>query len=834
MVGPNTRYARAMITGGSNPPLVTGRSRPIPDAGGDFDVSIEAVSWVVELRLNPGESVNITVGITQDLGDVAAPAATLATGTIDDPWRGGPRSFPGAPGLSVTVATSLIDPTDAGYLARAKAAGVSGVLVVPQGFIVDFVDIPGLYKPSPPAPPPALGSAHVAGYISDDHKGRIFTNRIPVGTWTSDTQYIEPQVKITAFGGPTIPAGAKIRWIIIDPDDPTNDDSGFHRDWGPYVDANDYSAGPAFTPIGAHDGDNTLAYSPGNADPSKLFGAGKSGNNRWETATGGQAPAPSSPTQADSPLTISADQKSATASVRVHCPNVLGTNLILKAQLINTPAGIPVHQAATGVMTMWSRIDVEVKRMAGAFSMASALPNIPPFFLPACVQLDFQAEVTVAGALDKATVAATEDLEDTGTSAWVNAAFTNKAAPGWFFLGAARLASPLPPGGHHPPIFDGTTYTLGTTGLDCWVQVNGHLAHPSYLKFTWTDGAGNQQSAGFGASSKSFVGTKTRIVLSENDITPLFTGYDADGSLNHATASYRKYFPQHELPPGAGALVPGGFGVPAAGANLKIFRPGAVFTDGISPTLSSGGDDFFGGRTVIFTQTPSHAASFVPEPDDPAVTEIAGAGSFAAGRDVYIRVSLVNGHGETSPSDPFKFPGTTASDQFSVPSPTLTPWHAALAGANAVTGYNVYEADVSAGAAAPPRTSFKKVNAALVPIGTPTLVNNTAAGAAPHFNTAAITPAIAVSDFDSGVLETVVHEFTHAFGMPHKCGYWNWRTPRQKSCCMNYFDTWLVDAAFKLLPNTVGKQGNDMCGRHLMEVRRVHLERNTALKGLGW
>jgi hypothetical protein len=49
---------------------------------------------------------------------------------------------------------------------------------------------------------------------------------------------------------------------------------------------------------------------------------------------------------------------------------------------------------------------------------------------------------------------------------------------------------------------------------------------------------------------------------------------------------------------------------------------------------------------------------------------------------------------------------------------------------------------------------------------------------------------------------------------------------------MNYFNTWLIDPATKnLLPNTVGKQGNDMCGRHLMEVRRVHLKDNP---GLGW
>lgn len=832
MVGSNTRYASATITGGSNPPLVTGRSRPIPDAGGALDLTVEAIPWVTELRLNPGESINVVVGIMQDLGDAAPPAATLITGIIADPWRGGFRSLGAGPTIAVFLATTLIDPTDAGYLARAKAAGVSGALVVPQGFIVDFVDILGLYKPGAAGPPPALGSAHKVGYISEDNKGRVFTNRTPDGTWTRDTQYIEPQVNVTAFGGITIPAGAKIHWKILDPDDPTNDDSGFHRDWGPYIDANDYTGAPAFTPVGAHDGDNTLAYSPGNADPSKLFGSGKSGNNRWETATGGQAPAPTSSTEADTPLTIAAGQKSGTASVRIHCPNVLGTNLIIKAQLINTPGAIPVHNAATGIITMWSRLDVEVKRMAGAFTLANALLGIPRFFEPACVQLDFQAEAVVA---DKHPMAPDDDHEDSATTAWVDNVFANKANGGWFFLAAARLASPAP-GGPSPAPIVRTTYTLGVTGSQPWVQVKGWLPNASFVRFIWTDGAGVEQKAGFSVRSPVVkVGGDSRISVRPVDATPLFTGDDADGSVSHAYNSFRLYYPQHELPHGAAALVPGGFGIPSAGATVRISPPGAVVTDGISPSLKVGGDDYFAGRTVIFTG--AHTDSLVSVPHAAAVTRNPGAGAFAAGRDVYITLSFVNGHGQTRLSEFVPLVGTAANDQFSVASPILGAWDLALPGANAITGYNVYEADVATGAAAPPRTAFKKVNAAAVAIGTPVLVNNTATGVAPPTtNTATIVPPVQEEDFDKNIVSTVVHEFTHAFGMPHKCGYWDWRTPRANSCCMNYFNTWLVDPAnsFKLLPNTIGKGGNHMCGRHLMEVRRVHLERNTALKNLGW
>jgi hypothetical protein len=844
LAGSNTRYARALVQVGAGPELMTGRSRPIPNAGGTFDLTPEAVPWVFELSLDPTESVLIRVHIAQDLGDAGPPAPVVVTGSIADPWKSGITTLGTlpAPQVRVRVTTTYINPTDAAFVARASAAsGVSATLTAPQGFIVQFTDILGLYKPIPAAPPPALGSAHVAGYASGDNLGRVFTNRLPNGTWKRDTQFIEVQAKIIAFGGPTIPAAAKIQWTISDPDDPTNEFSHFHREWGPYVDPNDYGPAPAFAPLGAHAGDNVAAFSPGNADEAKLFGVGVSGTARWHAATGGPAPSPASSSQAKSPLTL-VDPKTAKTSVRIHCPNVLGTNMTIKAELIGTPAGIPVHNATTGVITMWSRIDVEVKRMSGAFTLAGALQHIPPFFLPACVQMDFQAEALVPAPLNQIPIAATRALEDTKSTAWVNAAFTNKAKGGWFFLGAAGIASPLPGGASSPPpLFDGTSYTLGTTGSDAWVEVPGALAHPAYLEFSWTDGAGNQQSAGFGVESSSVVGANTRMVLDGNDLTPLFTGHDSDGSIEHAYLSYREYFPQHEKHSSGGPLVSGtgGFGVPSAGANVTVFRPGHVFTSGISPSLSTGGKDFFAGRTVIFTTVPNKAASFLPRPDKPVVSRTAGTGAFAAGRDVYIGFSLINGHGESAISHIFAFTGvgTSAGDRFSVPSPPLSPWHLALAGANAVTGYNVYEADVPTGSAPPHLSDLKKVNAASVPIGTSTPVNTTGTGSAPlTTSTAAITPAIPIDGFDDAIVATVTHEFTHAFGMPHKCGNWNWRTPRQHSCSMNYFDTWLDDptAGFKLLPNTVGKKSNDLCGRHLMEVRRVHLERNKALKALGW
>jgi hypothetical protein len=71
----------------------------------------------------------------------------------------------------------------------------------------------------------------------------------------------------------------------------------------------------------------------------------------------------------------------------------------------------------------------------------------------------------------------------------------------------------------------------------------------------------------------------------------------------------------------------------------------------------------------------------------------------------------------------------------------LAAWIQALGVPYAVTGYNVYEADVATAAAAPAIGAFKKVNGAAVAIGVSTNVNSTAVGVAPQvFNGATVVP----------------------------------------------------------------------------------------------
>lgn len=120
----------------------------------------------------------------------------------------------------------------------------------------------------------------------------------------------------------------------------------------------------------------------------------------------------------------------------------------------------------------------------------------------------------------------------------------------------------------------------------------------------------------------------------------------------------------------------------------------------------------------------------------PAVVNNPAAGAFPAGRDVYIAITLVNGNGETVPGPIFSFLNTALNDQFAVPSPVLPLWVQALTGANAVTGWKAYEADVAHGSAAPALSAFKN-SGGLTNIGTNIFMNGAGAGAAPPVATTA-------------------------------------------------------------------------------------------------
>lgn len=83
----------------------------------------------------------------------------------------------------------------------------------------------------------------------------------------------------------------------------------------------------------------------------------------------------------------------------------------------------------------------------------------------------------------------------------------------------------------------------------------------------------------------------------------------------------------------------------------------------------------------------------------------------------------------------------------------------------------------------------------------------------------------------AGMLHTIVHEFGHAFGFPHKCGHYAARNEGRQSCAMNYFNTWVFAEGTTTIEKRfdTAKKSNRFCARHINGIRRVHLEDNVAL-----
>lgn len=171
---------------------------------------------------------------------------------------------------------------------------------------------------------------------------------------------------------------------------------------------------------------------------------------------------------------------------------------------------------------------------------------------------------------------------------------------------------------------------------------------------------------------------------------------------------------------------------PVAGNGHSYRCTTAGITGAVEPIWPLGDASTIADGTVTWTEfTPVMAQSLQQIlTAAPVLTSTLGAGSWAAGRDVYIVVTLTNGNGETIPGPIAIFSNTTLNVQINVPSPVLPLWAQGLTGLNAATGYNVYTADVAHGAAAPLLSTFKKF-LGLFTIGAATGVGSGGAGVAP-------------------------------------------------------------------------------------------------------
>jgi hypothetical protein len=353
-----------------------------------------------------------------DLGKVV----TVASG----PWKSQVVTATSANGnlkLTYSVAATIISITGANVALVSRQHDGStyvSTLAKPNVAVATFTEILGLNKPGvdnrpPPIPPGTTrGADYVAGYTSDDDKGRVFINREPGGSWVKGTQYIE----LTAVVEPatvTLPPGATMVWAFEDPDDPSNEPPTVYPDAGKILDPNDYTGA---VKTGAVVGDN---------DPSGK----RKASPRFEEID---------PTYALSGNETLIDAITRTTKVRFHVSDIAGDNYKVRATVKKVPPLDLSVPAETGVMTVWNRIDVEYVRMASAVELPA--DQISAHYALACAQVDVSLKRVVPDllqmGLDEGAARAMCDSYVTKSSG----EFSKEGEKGWFFLAAANRFLP--------------------------------------------------------------------------------------------------------------------------------------------------------------------------------------------------------------------------------------------------------------------------------------------------------------------------------------------------------------------------------------------------------
>src|SRR5580658_436073 len=181
----------------------------------------------------------------------------------------------------------------------------------------------------------------------------------------------------------------------------------------------------------------------------------------------------------------------------------------------------------------------------------------------------------------------------------------------------------------------------------------------------------------------------------------------------------------------------------ATGGNGHLYRcTAAGTTTATEPTWPLTENSTITDGGVTWEELTPVLVNRLPAPNSPQPARVAGGGSFAAGRDVYLVMTYLNAQGESIASAAGVLVNTNLDDavQFALPSlASLAGWIQGLAAQYQPTAVNVYEADVATGAAAPSSASFALVGSSV--LGVTSTVTSTATGIAPpSSNTARVTP----------------------------------------------------------------------------------------------
>jgi hypothetical protein len=588
-----------------------GRSRPIPRGTTRFELHRQNEPWlhVVEAM---GVPIQVRLELWDDRHHQTARSRTHLTHFIEPPYRQGERTTSGITSsvvrltldvttVAVTGLRALSVPRHGGTSDGAEGGGTRVSVPAPRtaGLVVELSEIQGLYQPSSPSS--RVRSQHVAGYRSEDDRGRIFVNSTRDGRYRRDEQSIELTARLHSPSGRPLPAGAQIRWTMTDVDDPFDVDPRVHRQWLRYLDQNDYTV--AGEPTGARGSDNEGR--PSRTPP-------------WEAVSGFAFVGAATNTQ------VTTQAPSGESKVVLHCPDVGGDCFTVLAEVTGVPgAHIP---ARTGVMTMWKRIFVEQVEMPGALPLPVA--EVPPLFEDARVELNFTPPRRLATAespMGENHAALGEAAERFCRN---NFRHARNRQGGWFFLASALVSyrdvghagvvtadQGSGHGGGRPVLYRGRASNHGpldggTRGL---LDVSGHvtLAGESWLVVRW---GGHELWFDIVTASRYQAGPslepRTQIIYNAHSLARNFEAQGMDGSHAHAYRHLDHYLLQSRTPYNGPTRPRGGYPAPDP-VDIEVLGPtgGSGSTVGKSPGIVHERREYFAGRTVVFTHHVSEVDS---------------------------------------------------------------------------------------------------------------------------------------------------------------------------------------------------------------------------------
>ncbi len=443
-----------------------GRSRVIPGDTSSFDLRVDPSGFVHELRVEGSQIVPLRLEIWAD-DDESAPIGILTDG-LAGPWESAPwTSSQNGLTLRYDVVARLIPTRLEGVAARAADGTTTlATLRVIDTVAVRITRVEGLYKPDPPFAIGKRGAIAVDHYKSQDDRGRIYLNRDLHNHFRANHQLIVLHASVDVLRG-HLPDGAKIRWTIVDVDDPFNDDPTVHLESGAYADFHDHDPHTGKN-LGARGNDNEGTR---DHDPA------------WEMVK----PYALEIDWNDRALTSVVAGKS---RVTLHCTNMAGDNLVVRAELV---ADTPFESFAdqTGIMTLWNRVDLAYLRMKSALPLP--LDRAARGFEPACLQLDVAPERIIP---DVPFFAADENSYRKRLKSVFAVCSPHGENRGWGLALAALRAFKTPP--QVPPLYEGmaSVFTLknadGTPYLDKktlkrleYVDLPGDCREAFAFRFVW-------------------------------------------------------------------------------------------------------------------------------------------------------------------------------------------------------------------------------------------------------------------------------------------------------------------------------------------------------------